>query len=115
MASTYEWSNDTADDERNNVCPSWQGNVALQHDDEAENKADHKKDHVPPPWRFFVVFNHVHMMAVVEHAFARTFVRRVNILTHEEDDMHYECADLELLSELAVGTRVNPTYGSVSH
>jgi hypothetical protein len=55
------------------------------------------------------------MMAVVEHAFARTFVRRVNVLTHEEDDMHYECADLELLLELAVGIRVKSTYGSVSH
>lgn len=72
---TYEWSNDATDDERNNVSPSRQGNVILQHDDETESKAADENDHVPPPRSLLVVLDHVLVVAIVEHTLACALVR----------------------------------------
>jgi hypothetical protein len=84
---TYERRNDATNDERNNICPSRQGDVILQDDDETESEAGNEDDHVPPPRRLLVVFDHVLVVTVVEHTFACVFVRCVYALTPEQDDM----------------------------
>jgi len=115
MMRTYEWSNDTTDDKGNNVCPSRQGNVVLQDDNEAKGEATDKNDHVPPPRGLLVVLDHVLVVAIVEDALACALVGCDNVCTHEENDVRNECANLELILDSASETRVEYTYGGVSH
>lgn len=112
---TYEWSNNTTDDEGNNVRPSRQGNVVLQHDNETKGEAADKNDHVPPPRGLLVVLDHVLVVAVVEDALACALVSRDNVRAHEENDVSNECANLELRLGSAREIRVGCTYGGVSH
>lgn len=91
---TYEWSNDTTDDERDYISPRRQGDVVLQNDDQAKRKADHKYDHIPPPWRFFVVFCHMLVVAIVVYAFACALVSFKDIFAPEKDGVGDESADL---------------------
>lgn len=96
---TYEGRNDTANDKRNNIGPGREGDVVLQDDDEAEEKADDEDDHVPPPWRVFVVLDHVLMVTIIEHTLACALVCFVDVFAPEKDDVGNECTDLDLLSE----------------
>ena len=103
MLTTYERSNDAAQDKCNNVCPSGQSDVVLQHNDKAESKADNKNGHVPPPWRLLVVFDHVCVVAIIEHALTCALVRCDDVLAQEEDDVHDESTNRGICHEKGVG------------
>lgn len=94
MERTYEGSNDTAKDKSNNVRPSGQSDVVLQHNNEAESKADDKNGHVPPPRRLLVVLDHVRVMTVVELSLACALVGCDDVLTHEENDVGNKSTNL---------------------
>ena len=79
IMNTYEWSNDATNDEGNDVRPSRQGDVVLQHDNEAKSEAADKNDHVPPPRSLLIVLDHVLVVAIVEHALASALVRCDNV------------------------------------
>ena len=115
VRKTYEWSNNTTDDERNNVRPGRQGNVVLQYDNETKSKAADKNDHVPPPRGLLVVLDHVIVVAVVEDALASALVRCDDVCYHEETDVCNECTNLELMLDSASEVRAEFTYGGICH
>ena len=115
IMKTYEWSNDATNDEGNDVRPSRQGDVVLQHDNEAKSEAADKNDHVPPPRSLLVVLDHVLVVAVVEDALACALVGCDDVCTHEENDVRNESANLEWMSDSAREMRTKFTYGGVGH
>ena len=94
IMKTYEWSNDATNDEGNDVRPSRQGDVVLQHDNEAKSEAADKNDHVPPPRSLLVVLDHVRVVTVVELSLACALVRSDDVLAHQEDDVGDKSTDL---------------------
>lgn len=92
---TYEWGDDHAQDQGNNISPSGQCDVLLDDHNEAENKTAKEDNTVPPLRHFFVILCHVLVVTVVIFAFAGTFVGVKNVASPKDDAVHQQSADLE--------------------
>ena len=91
---TYEWSNDDSGDQSNDVSPDRHSDVLFDHDDQAENEAEDKHGHIPPPRDFLVVLCHVLVVTVVVSPFSGALVCFLDVAAPEQDGMGNESTDL---------------------
>lgn len=93
--NTYEWGDDDADNQGDNVGPDRKGDILLGNDDYAEDETEDEHETVPIPWGLFVVLDHVCVMSVIVLAFRGADICSLDVATPEEDAMSDECTNLD--------------------
>jgi hypothetical protein len=90
----YHWCNNSTHNERDHICPGWEGNVLLDDDDEAKDETTNQNGDVPPPGGFFIVLCHVGMVKIIISAFPCALESLDNILAPKQDAVKQKGSDL---------------------